>query len=78
MPLVNLVGYRVESIWRGKANELAQLIAQHPDQFLELLAEDNDGDTPLPAATQSISVTEEEREAIERVCLLLSNIHEII
>lgn len=45
------------------------MIQQHPEAFLRLLAEDGDEDTPLPpgAQSQSISVTEEEREAIERV-----------
>jgi UV excision repair protein RAD23 len=47
--------------------QLAQLIQQQPEQFLQLLAEDNDEDTPLPPGAQAISVTEEEREAIERV-----------
>ena len=48
--------------------QLAQLISNHPDQFLQLLAEDTDDDAPLPPGAQAISVTEEEREAIERVC----------
>ena len=46
---------------------LAQLIGQNPDQFLQLLSEDADEDAPLPPGAQAISVTEEEREAIERV-----------
>lgn len=50
--------------------QLAALIGQHPDQFLQLLAEDTEGDTPLPPGAQEISVTEEERSAIERLCLL--------
>ncbi|KAF2640805.1 UV excision repair protein Rad23 [Massarina eburnea CBS 473.64] len=50
--------------------QLAQLIANHPDQFLQLLAEDADEDAPLPPGAQAISVTEEEREAIERLCRL--------
>ncbi|KAF1970149.1 UV excision repair protein Rad23 [Bimuria novae-zelandiae CBS 107.79] len=49
---------------------LAQLITNHPDQFLQLLAEDADEDAPLPPGAQAISVTEEEREAIERLCRL--------
>ena len=48
--------------------QLAQLIAQNPDQFLSLLSEDADDDVPLPPGAQAISVTEEERDAIERVC----------
>ena len=47
--------------------QLAQLIGQNPDQFLQLLAEDTEGDTPLPPGAQEISVTEDERAAIERV-----------
>lgn len=47
--------------------QLAQLIGQNPDQFLQLLSEDADEDAPLPPNAQAVSVTEEEREAIERV-----------
>ena len=47
--------------------QLAQLIGQNPDQFLQLLAEDTEGDTPLPPGAQEISVTQEERDAIERL-----------
>lgn len=48
---------------------LAQRIASHPDEFLQLLGEDGgDDDVPLPPGAQAISVTEEERDAIERVC----------
>ncbi|KAI1337802.1 XPC-binding domain-containing protein [Xylariaceae sp. FL0016] len=50
--------------------QLAQLIAQNPDQFLQLLGEDGDDDAPLPPGAQAISVTEEERDAIERLCRL--------
>ncbi|KAF1945568.1 UV excision repair protein Rad23 [Clathrospora elynae] len=49
---------------------LAQMIAQNPEQFLQLLAEDADDEAPLPPGAQAISVTEEEREAIERLCRL--------
>lgn len=52
----------------GASNpQLAQLIAQNPGQFLGLLGEDGDDDAPLPPGAQAISVTEEERDAIERV-----------
>ena len=51
--------------------QLAQLIGQNPDQFLQLLSEDADGDAPLPPGAQEISVTEEERAAIERVSAFL-------
>ncbi|KAF2742145.1 UV excision repair protein Rad23 [Sporormia fimetaria CBS 119925] len=50
--------------------QLAQLITSNPDAFLQLLTEDADDDTPLPPGAQAISVTEEEREAIERLCRL--------
>ncbi len=48
--------------------QLAQLIANNPEQFLSLLGEDGDDDAPLPPGAQAIAVTEEERDAIERVC----------
>ena len=47
--------------------QLAQIITQNPEQFMQLLAEDTDEDVQLPPGAQQISVTEEEREAIERV-----------
>jgi UV excision repair protein RAD23 len=51
--------------------QLAQLIAQNPDQFLSLLSEQGgDDDAPLPPGAHSISVTEEERDAIERLTRL--------
>lgn len=50
--------------------QLAQLIAQNPEQFLNLLGEDGDDDAPLPPGAQAIAVTEEERDAIERLCRL--------
>lgn len=49
--------------------QLAQLIGENPDSFLQLLSEDTGDDTPLPPGAQEISVTEEERDAIERVSL---------
>jgi UV excision repair protein RAD23 len=52
----------------GQGNpQLAQLIANNPGQFLNLLSEDVDDDAPLPPGAQTIAVTEEERDAIERV-----------
>lgn len=52
----------------GQGNPgLAQLIADHPEQFLSLLSEDHDDDTPLPPGAQVVSITEEESEAIDRV-----------
>ncbi len=51
--------------------QLAQLIAQNPEQFLSLLGESGgDDDAPLPPGAQAIAVTEEERDAIERLCRL--------
>ncbi|THZ02419.1 UV excision repair protein Rad23 [Aureobasidium pullulans] len=50
--------------------QIAQLIGQNPEAFMSLLAEDVDDDAALPAGAQAISVTEEEREAIERLCRL--------
>jgi len=52
--------------------QLAQMITQNPEQFMQLLAEDGDEDVQLPPGAQQISVTEEEREAIERVGHLLT------
>ncbi|PKS10152.1 hypothetical protein jhhlp_001902 [Lomentospora prolificans] len=49
---------------------LAQLIANNPEQFLSLLGENADDDAPLPPGAQAIAVTEEERDAIERLCRL--------
>jgi len=46
------------------------MIASNPDQFLQLLGEEADDDVPLPPGAQAISVTEEERDAIERLCRL--------
>ncbi|KAI9741842.1 MAG: hypothetical protein M1834_000230 [Cirrosporium novae-zelandiae] len=55
----------------GQGNpSLARLIGEYPDQFLQLLSEDGDEDAALPPGAQAISVTEEEREAIERLCRL--------
>ncbi|MCJ1329739.1 hypothetical protein MMC10_006419, partial [Thelotrema lepadinum] len=50
--------------------QLAQMIGQNPEQFLQLLSEDADEDAPLPPGATAVSVTEEEREAIERLCRL--------
>ncbi|KAK7533925.1 XPC-binding domain-containing protein [Phyllosticta citribraziliensis] len=55
----------------GQGNpQLAQMIASHPEQFLSLLSEDHDDDTPLPPGAQVVSITEEESEAIDRLCRL--------
>lgn len=51
---------------------LAQLIGRNPDQFLQLLSEEAEGDVPLPPGAQEISVTEDERAAIERVRFIYS------
>ena len=47
--------------------QIAQLIGQNQEQFLQLLSEDIEGDAMLPPGAHRISVTEEERDAIERV-----------
>lgn len=47
--------------------QLAQLIGQNQEQFLQLLSEDIEDDTEAPPGAQTISVTEGERDAIERV-----------
>lgn len=47
--------------------QLATLISQHPEQFLQLLSENADDDAPLPPGAQAIEVTPDERDAIERV-----------
>ncbi|KAK1148233.1 UV excision repair protein rad23 [Aspergillus melleus] len=48
--------------------QIAQLIGQNEEQFLQLLGEDDDA--ALPPGTHQIHVTEEERDAIERLCRL--------
>ncbi|KAE8331837.1 XPC-binding domain-containing protein [Aspergillus sergii] len=48
--------------------QIAQLIGQNEEQFLQLLSEEGDG--ALPPGTHQIHVTEEERDAIERLCRL--------
>ncbi|KAK1756020.1 XPC-binding domain-containing protein [Echria macrotheca] len=51
--------------------QLAQLISSNPEQFLSLLGETGaDDDAPLPPGAHQISVTEEERDAIERLVRL--------
>lgn len=57
---------------------VAQIIAQHPEQFMQLLAEDADDDTALPPGAEAISVTEEEREAIERVRVALLDLQALL
>lgn len=54
--------------------QLAQLIASQPEAFMQLLMEGagEEGDVPLPPGAQSVSVTEAERDAIERVSDALS------
>lgn len=57
----------LQSVGAGNP-QLAQLIGQHPDQFLQLLGEDaEDEEGALPPGTTQIAVTPEESEAIERV-----------
>lgn len=63
----------------GAGNPLvAQLIANNPEEFLELLGEEGDNDMPLqPGMHHVIQVTPEERDAIERVRIpfLPSRVH---
>ena len=53
----------------GSNPQLAQHIASNPEAFMNLLMEgaDEGDDVPLPPGAQAINVTEEERDAIERV-----------
>jgi UV excision repair protein RAD23 len=46
---------------------LARQIVSNPDEFMSLLADDDEGDAPVPPGATSISVTPEERDAVERV-----------
>jgi UV excision repair protein RAD23 len=56
----------------GQGNpQIAALIQSHPEEFLSLLADDADDDATLPPGAQTVHVTEEERDAIERVCYSL-------
>ncbi|KAL6236644.1 hypothetical protein BDW75DRAFT_206120 [Aspergillus navahoensis] len=53
----------------GQGNpQIAQLIGQNEEAFLQLLSEEDDA--ALPPGTTQIHVTEEERDAIERLCRL--------
>jgi UV excision repair protein RAD23 len=57
----------LQSVGAGNP-QLAQLIGQHPEQFLQLLGEEGEeGDALAPPGATQISVTPEESEAIERV-----------
>jgi UV excision repair protein RAD23 len=47
--------------------QLAQQIISNPDEFMNLLAEEDDGDAPIPPGASTVAVTQEERDAIERV-----------
>ncbi|KAJ5927945.1 UV excision repair protein (RadW) [Penicillium verhagenii] len=52
--------------------QIAQIIGQNSEQFLQLLSEDFDeeDEASLPPGTQAVAVTPEERDAIERLCRL--------
>ncbi|KAJ5474871.1 UV excision repair protein (RadW) [Penicillium sp. IBT 31633x] len=51
--------------------QIASIIGQNSEQFLQLLGEElEDEEGALPPGAQAISVTEEERDAIERLCRL--------
>lgn len=51
--------------------QLAQMITQNTEEFMRLLSEDGgegeEGDVQLPPGMQQVAVSEEERDAIERV-----------
>lgn len=47
--------------------QLAALINQHPEEFIQLLSDEMEDDAVLPPGAQTVHVTEEERDAIERV-----------
>ncbi|RKF56122.1 UV excision repair protein rhp23 [Golovinomyces cichoracearum] len=49
---------------------LAALIGNHSHQFLQLLSEEGENDAALPPGAHPISVTEDERAAIDRLCHL--------
>lgn len=49
---------------------LAALIGSHSHQFLQLLSEEGENDAALPPGAHAISVTEDERAAIDRLCHL--------
>lgn len=53
----------------GASNpQLAQLISANPEQFMQLLLEGEEGEgVPMPPGAHAVSVSEEERDAIERV-----------
>jgi UV excision repair protein RAD23 len=61
----------LQSVGAGNP-QLAQLIGQNPNEFLQLLGERaEDGDVLLPPGATSISVTPEEQQAIDRVSSFL-------
>jgi UV excision repair protein RAD23 len=52
----------------GQGNpQIAALIQSNPEEFLSLLADEADDDAVLPPGAQTVHVTEDERDAIERV-----------
>jgi UV excision repair protein RAD23 len=52
----------------GAANpQLLQLVNQNPEEFLDMLSGQGEEDAVLPPGAQTVQVTEEERDAIERV-----------
>jgi UV excision repair protein RAD23 len=63
----------------GQGNpQLAALIQSHPEEFLSLLSDEGDDDAVLPPGAQTVHVTEEERDAIERVSSIYDICHRLV
>jgi UV excision repair protein RAD23 len=61
----------------GQGNpQLAALIQSNPEEFLQLLSDEADDDAVLPPGAQTVHVTEEERDAIERVSVVYLSIRD--
>ena len=73
--IVQTQPWRLESILQqvGAGNpQLAQLIQEHPEQFVQLLGEEADNNAPAPPGAQDVFFTEEEeREAIDMVSVFM-------
>jgi UV excision repair protein RAD23 len=58
--------------------QLATLINQHPEEFIQLLSDEMEDDAVLPPGAQTVHVTEEERDAIERVSLVIHDLDHLL